>query len=146
MKWMLMALACAAATPAFAAAVERPTDLPWAGDVDVSDWLFVGNSDVTLMFLKPAPAPADSIYPRVYVRFEEATPFDRMKFPSMASVEVDEIDCARQRTRIVEVKRYAQRNMKGQTQIDDIEAPEWKAETRGSFGAAILRKVCSTLL
>jgi hypothetical protein len=144
---MLMALACAAATPAAAAAPPDPvTDLAWAKDIDVRDWLYVGNSEVTMMFIKPAPPSAEGLYPRVYVRFEEAVPFDRAKFPSMASVETDEIDCARQRTRVVEIKRYKQRNMRGETQNEVMDAAEWKTESRGSFGAGILRKVCSTLL
>jgi hypothetical protein len=144
MKWLLMALFCAASTPA-AAAAEDP-DLSWAAGIEARDWVFVGLSAATMMFIKPAPSPAGSAYRRIYVRFEEAAPFNRTNFAAMASVEVDEIDCAKRSTRVLEITHYAERNMKGESRVDPVEAPMWNVETQGSFGAGILNKSCSTLL
>jgi hypothetical protein len=143
MRPLLLALALVAAAPlsalADAATSTRPAALP---PVSVGDWMFVGHSDTTIMFIKSTAAPAGSLYRRVLVRFEESVPFDRRDFASMSNVETDEIDCAGHRTRVIEDTRYAERNLQGQSQHNAVDAPMWRIETKGSFGEGILRAAC----
>jgi len=142
MRRTLLALGCAillpvgvASWPAIAAAGEQPA-------IEVQDWTLVGHSDATVMFIKTAESPPGNGYRRVLVRFEEARPFDRRNFASMSDVEIDEIDCAQQKTRVIQDTRYAERNMKGESRTDTVQTPVWKSEAKGSFGAGILKAVC----
>ena len=137
MRGALLALCCV--LPA-AAAARDPTP------IEAGDWTFVGNSAVTVMFIKPQTPPAGSAWRRILVRFEELTPFDRAAFASMSSVEVDDVDCAGQRTRVIRNTRYAERNMTGESRIDTVDMPVWKSEAKGSFGAGILKAVCGEVL
>ena len=145
MKWIPIALFCAVAGPA-AAAAPAPSATPPSsleGAIAVGDWTFVGNSDTTVMFYKPVAA--GGAYPRVQVRFEDGAPFTREGFSSLASLELDDVDCAGKRTRILESTRFKQRNMTGERHVDPIESPVWKSEAPGSFGAGLIAKVCATL-
>jgi hypothetical protein len=139
---MLLALGCAWSAPVAALAAVASEPPP----VEVGDWTFVGNSAATVMFIKPEAPPAGSAWRRVLVRFEEAAPFDRRGFASMSSVELDEVDCAGQKTRVIRDTRYAERNMKGESRVDTVDAPAWKSEAKGSFGAGILKAVCGEVL
>lgn len=140
MKWMLIVLSCAVAAPAMAAPSGAGRSLESL--IAVGDWTYVGNSDSTVMFVKPAPA--DGPYARVFVRFEDGIPFTRQDFSSLASLEVDDVDCGGQRTRIVQSIRYAEHNMMGESRADPIDTPVWKSEAPGSFGAGLLAHVCSS--
>jgi hypothetical protein len=138
MKAMLVALVWAvAAVPAVAEEAVVNGD----NAIFIGDWTYVGNSDTTVMFMKPGEM--DGPYYRVFVRFEDGVPFVRDGFQSLASFEVDDVDCAAGKTRILESVRYARRNMTGDSHQDPIK-PEWKAEAPGSFGAGLLAKVCAT--
>ena len=152
MKWTLPALCCALLLPAGALAAPGRAAADGAtkdgaatidvGDIEVGDWTYVGNSAATMMFIKTEPASAGSAYRRVLVRFEEAKPFDRSHFASMSDVEIDEIDCAQQKTRVIQDTRYAGRNMMGESHVDREDMPVWKTEAKGSFGAGILKAAC----
>jgi hypothetical protein len=110
---------------------------------DADDWMLAGQSEESLMYVMPDPEAADDAgYVRLLVRFEEAVPFDRRGFRSMSSVEVDEVDCATQRTRILKNTRYSERNLTGAVREEPVAHPEWKSEDKGSFGAAILHAAC----
>ena len=139
MRPILIALVCAASVPA--AAAIRETAPPAGSVIAVGDWTYVGSSETTVMFVKAAPAAGS--YRRVYVRFEDGVPFTRDDFGSSSSLELDDIDCQGQKTRIVESVRYAAHNMTGESRPDAIE-PMWKSEAPGSFGAGLLAKVCSS--
>lgn len=114
-------------------------DLP---PIEVGDWAYAGAGSATIMFVKPEPAPEGSPYSRLWVRFEEAKPFDRRGFVSMSNVELDDVDCAGRRTRTLRDTRYSQRNMRGESHVEAIESPAWRIEEEGSFGAAILSAAC----
>ncbi len=136
MRSLAPALLCALLPMAAAAAAERPA-------LDVEGWTYVGASATSVMFIRHEATPEGGAYPRVLVRFEEAKPFDRRGFASMSSVEIDEIDCAGQRTRVIQDTRYKQSNLKGESRVDRAQAPAWQDEAKGSFGAGILKAACA---
>jgi hypothetical protein len=149
-RGLVIALVLAAAAAGAARAVTpqsaaESADRPYE-PIKIGDWNFVGNSDVTLMFIKPAPAgPDGGDRPRVLVRFEDASPMTREDFRFLSSVEVDDVDCGLGETRVVKVTRYSARNMMGEERVEDVAMPTWKAEAAGSFGAGILKAVCMPL-
>lgn len=124
-----------AATAAAAAAETSPLE---------GDWLLAGESPNSVMFVLPAPGADETVYPRYLVRFEERVPFDRRGFSSMSSLELNEVDCPNQRTRIIHVTRYAERNLSGATRDETDAKPAWQTEEKGSFGAAILSAACGS--
>jgi len=110
--------------------------------IELGDWAYAGSGSATIMFVKPETAPEGSPYARLWVRFEEAKPFDRRGFASMSNVELDDVDCAHRRTRTLRDTRYSERNMRGEARVETIETPAWRIEEAGSFGAAILTAAC----
>ncbi len=110
--------------------------------IQIGDWAYAGAGGATIMFVKPEAAPEGSPYARLWVRFEEAAPFDRRGFASMSNVELNDVDCAGHRTRVLRNTRYAERNMSGEAHVEPIETPVWRVEEKGSFGAAILTAAC----
>ena len=141
MRGLLTGFLCVLASPALAAQPDAAR--PGGGVITVGDWTFIGNSDTTVMFFKPVAA--GGLYPRVMVRFEDGEPFTRENFTSLAALEVDDIDCARRRTRIISSVRYTQHNLTGESRPDAIDPTAWKSEAAGSFGAGLIAKVCATL-
>jgi hypothetical protein len=110
--------------------------------IQAAGWIYAGASATTVMLVKPEPAPAGSPWPRMLVRFEEAVPFDRDGFASMSNLELNDIDCAGARTRLVRDQRFSQRNLSGEVHLAPVEVPVWRTESKGSFGAAILSAAC----
>ena len=132
-------LLLAALTGVLATAVSAAEALP---PIEIGDWAYAGAAASTVMLVKPEPAPEGSPYARLWVRFEEAAPFDRRGFASMSNVELNDIDCAGHRTRVLRNTRYAERNMRGEAHVEPIATPVWRVEEKGSFGAAILSAAC----
>jgi hypothetical protein len=131
----LAALLLAQTLPAHAAAPELPP-------IRIGDWTYAGMASRTLMFVRPEPGEPNARIVTVKVRFEEAAPFVRDGFAAMSNVEVDEVDCGRMRTRVIQNTLYAERNMMGEEHALPVREPEWRTEEKGSLGAGILDTVC----